>query len=333
MQRTEATQVERGLGQSPADGNVVAAGEAAIVVSGLIKRYGATTAVVDLSFTVRPGEIFALLGPNGAGKTTTIEILEGYRRRDGGEVRVLGEDPQRSRTLRRRVGIMLQGNAIYPHITVREALALFCSYYPHPADPAGLLRLVGLEEKADARFKTLSGGQKQRLSLGLALAGNPELVFLDEPTAAMDPQARLVTWGVINELRARGVTLVLTTHYLEEAQRLADRVAIVDRGQLVALGTPAELMAQAQTSIVRFASSAEVSPAELATLPGARSARQERPGLYLVEGDDPDELLIEVALWARARRVRVTNLRAEQATLEDVFLKLTGERFVEGEGL
>ena len=332
MHHVDAAPIAGRVSPSAQPGPLPDPAQAAIAVRGLTKRYGATTAVADLSFTVRPGEIFALLGPNGAGKTTTIEILEGYRRGDGGEVRVLGEDPQRSRTLRQRVGIMLQGNAIYPQITVREALALFCSYYPRPADPAWLLRLVGLEEKAEARFKTLSGGQKQRLSLGLALAGNPELVFLDEPTAAMDPQARLVTWGVINELRARGVTLVLTTHYLEEAQRLADRVAIVDRGQLVALGTPAELMAQARTSIVRFASSAEVPPAELATLPGAHSARQERPGLYLVEGDDPDELLIEVALWARARRVRVTNLRAEQATLEDVFLKLTGERFVEGEG-
>ena len=307
--------------------------QAAIAVRGLIKHYGATAAVADLSFTVHLGEIFALLGPNGAGKTTTIEILEGYRSRDGGEVHVLGEDPQRSRTLKQRVGIMLQGNAIYPHITVREALELFCNYYPRPADPSWLLRLVGLQEKADARFKTLSGGQKQRLSLGLALAGNPELVFLDEPTASMDPQARLVTWGVINELRARGVTLVLTTHYLEEAQRLADRVAIVDRGRLVALGTPAELMAQAETSIVRFTAAANVPLAELAALPGARGARLERPGLYLIEGDDPDELLIEIALWSRAARVRVTNLRAEQASLEDVFLKLTGERFVEGEGL
>jgi len=164
-----------------------------------------------VSFEVRRGEVFALLGPNGAGKTSTIEILEGYRRCDGGRVEVLGHDPARPGDLKQRVGLMLQQNAIYPAITVREALRLFCAYYPRGADPAELLRLVGLEEKADARFKTLSGGQKQRLSLGLALAGNPELIFLDEPTASMDPQARLATWEIINGLRADGATVVLTT--------------------------------------------------------------------------------------------------------------------------
>ena len=308
-----------------------AATERAIVVEGLTKRYGSAVAVDGLSFAVERGEVFALLGPNGAGKTTTIEILEGYRTADSGTVRVLGQDPRQRGGLRQRVGVMLQQSAIYPNIQVLEALRMFCAYYARPADPQTLLRLIGLEEKAGARFKTLSGGQKQRLSLGLALAGNPDLVFLDEPTASMDPQARLVTWELINGMRARGVTLVLTTHYLEEAQRLADRVAIVDRGRLVALDTPARLMAQAGTTMVRFAATPSLSTASLAALPGATAAREERPGIYAVEGDDPDELLIEVAIWSRAQGARIRELRVEHATLEDVFLTLTGERFREGE--
>jgi ABC-2 type transport system ATP-binding protein len=309
-----------------------AAGDTAISVQGLQKRYGPVTAIQDLSFTVARGEIFALLGPNGAGKTTTIEILEGYRSRDAGTVRVLGEDPQSSRALKQHIGIMLQQSAIYPNLQVFEALQLFCSYYRHPADPHELLGLIGLEEKARVRFKHLSGGQKQRLSLGLALAGTPDLVFLDEPTASMDAQARLVTWDVINTLRARGVAMVLTTHYLEEAQRLADRVAIIDHGRLIALGTPAQLMAQAGTGTVRFRARAALDLAQLQALPGAVQAQEELGGSYSISGDDPHELLIEVALWSRATGNPVTHLRVDQASLEDVFLTLTGERFVEGEG-
>jgi ABC-2 type transport system ATP-binding protein len=225
-----------------------------VVVDRLVKRYGAREAVRDLSFSVTPGEVFALLGPNGAGKTATVEILEGFRVRDGGQVRVLGDDPAASRSLRQRVGMMPQHSALYPHITVWEALTLFCSYYSQPASPTTLLETIGLADHAGARFKTLSGGEKQRLSLGLAMAGNPELMFLDEPTAAMDPQARQITWNLISSLRARGVTLLLTTHYLEEAQRLADRVAIIDHGVLVALGTPADLTRRA-SGLVRFITS------------------------------------------------------------------------------
>jgi len=296
--------------------------EPAIVVEDLVKRYGTREAVRDLSFSVQPGEVFALLGPNGAGKTSTVEILEGFRKRDGGQVRVLGEDPGASRSFRQRVGMMPQQSALYPHITVLEALTLFCAYYVRPASPLALLNTIGLTDHAGARFRTLSGGEKQRLSLGLAMAGNPELMFLDEPTAAMDPQARQVTWNLISSLRAQGVTLLLTTHYLEEAQRLADRVAIIDHGRLVALGSPADLTRRAG-GLVRFVTSPPVAAARFLDLPGATAAEEERPGVYRLESPDPDELLIEVALWSRATGTRVRDLRVERATLEEVFLQLT----------
>jgi len=299
--------------------------EMAIQVTGLVKHYGHTRAVDDLSFGVQRGEVFALLGPNGAGKTTTIEILEGFRARDGGDVAVLGQDPQAPVDLKQRVGLMLQQGVIYPNIQVLEALRLFCSYYARPADPAQLLHLIGLEAQAKARFRTLSGGQKQRLSLGLALAGNPELIFLDEPTAAMDPQARLVTWDLMKDLRQKGVTLLLSTHYLEEAQRLADRVAIIDHGRLVALGTPEELLAQSGKGVVRFIATSGLPAAALRALPGVRTAQEERPGAYVLTGADLDEIVIDVAIWSRAQRLRVTGLRVERATLEEVFLQLTGD--------
>ncbi len=199
----------------------------AIAVRRLVKSYSGRRAVDDLSFDVIAGECFALLGPNGAGKTTTIEILEGYRAPDAGTVRVLGLDPQRQGPqLKRRIGLMLQESGIYPAIQVGEALRLFASYYPNPADPLALLRLVGLEDAARTRYRQLSGGQKQRLSLALALVGRPELVFLDEPTTGMDPQARLATWEIVRSLKQTGVTVVLTTHFMDEAERLADRVAL-----------------------------------------------------------------------------------------------------------
>ena len=298
-------------------------GEIAICVEGLVKQYGAVRAVDTLTFSVARGEVFALLGRNGAGKTTTIEILEGYRAPDAGTVAVLGADPTHSHELKQRLGIMPQQSALYPLITVREALRLFCAYYRHPADPTALLQLIGLEEKAEARFKSLSGGQKQRLSLGLAMAGNPELIFLDEPTAAMDPQGRAATWDLIAGLRRAGITLVLTTHYLEEAQRLADHVAIIDHGKLVALGTPAELMARAGTGTLRFTGPEGLEAAELALLPGAGTVREERPGLYAMTGNDLDELLVEIALWSRERGIQLKDLRVERATLEEVFLALT----------
>ncbi|MDB5058505.1 MAG: transporter related protein [Chloroflexi bacterium] len=305
-------------------GAMTAAQGPAVCIAEVSKTYGGRTVVDNLSLNVERGEVFALLGPNGAGKTTTIEMLEGYRSPDSGTVEVLGENPRTSRILRQRVGMMPQQSALYPQITVAEALRLFCSYYAEPADPAALSVLVGLADRADARFKVLSGGEKQRLSLALALAGHPTLVFLDEPTASMDPQARLITWDLITSLRSSGVTVVLTTHYLEEAQRLADRVAIIDHGKLVALGTPADLTGRAG-GVVRFLAPPGLTADGLQSLPGCSAVLEERPGVFALRSDDPDELLIEVALWARATGVRVRDLHVDRATLEEVFLQLTSE--------
>ncbi len=296
----------------------------AVEVESLVKRYGGVTVVDGLSFSISRGEVFALLGPNGAGKTTTVEILEGYRVQDGGTVEVLGQNPRNSRTLKQRIGIMPQQSALYPNIQVMEALRLFCRYYGDCTRPEALLHRVNLEGKERARFKTLSGGEKQRLSLALVLAGEPELVFLDEPTAGMDPQARQTTWEVIKDLRATGVTVLLTTHYLEDAQRLADRVAIIEHGRLLTMATPSELIGRTG-GVVRFTAASGLAVDEIVALPGIQNAREERPGSYAVESTDPDEALIDVAIWARATQVRVRDLRVERATLEEVFLQLTGE--------
>ncbi len=214
----------------------------AIEVTALPKRYGDYEAVRGIDINVRRGEVFGLLGPNGAGKTTTVEILEGYRSRSGGEVSVLGYDPaERALELRRRIGIVLQSGGIYSHITPREALAHWASFYPHPRDVDEVLALAGLQEKADVRSRKLSGGQLRRLDFALALIGDPELIFLDEPTTGFDPEARRAAWETIRSLRALGKTILLTTHYLEEAQALADRVAIVKDGRMLAIGPPREL--------------------------------------------------------------------------------------------
>src|SRR3954447_5094743 len=214
----------------------------AITVERLVRRYGDRNVVDGLSFEVRRGEVFALLGPNGAGKTTTVEILEGYRQPSDGQVRVLGLDPvQDAQRLKPRIGVMLQDGGVANAVRPLEALELFASFFANPADPRALLKLVGLEDAARTRYRALSGGQKQRLSLAMALVGRPELVFLDEPTAGMDPQARRATWEIVRSLKRDGVTVLLTTHFMEEAEQLADRVAIVDGGKLGALDAPAAL--------------------------------------------------------------------------------------------
>src|SRR5579859_6236704 len=214
----------------------------AIEVSGLRKAYGNLEALRGVDFTIEAGEVFGLLGPNGAGKTTTVEILEGYRKRDGGEVRVLGHDPERTGSdFRERIGVVLQSSDLWPNLTVRETHAVFAGYYAKPRDVDEVIALVGLTEKAKARVKTLSGGQKRRLDLGVALVGDPELVFLDEPTTGFDPAARRAAWEMIEGLKALGKTVFLTTHYMDEAQYLADRVAILRAGTIVALGRPDEL--------------------------------------------------------------------------------------------
>ncbi len=279
----------------------------AISVAGLRKAYGAHEAVAGVDFAVARGEVFGLLGPNGAGKTTTVEILEGHRERSAGEVRVLGFDPgERSRELRSRIGIVLQSTGMYRHLTVREAVAYFATFYPRPRDVDATIALAGLAEKAGARTRTLSGGQVRRLDFALALIGDPELVFLDEPTTGFDPVARRAAWETIRSLRDLGKTVLLTTHYLDEAQALADRVAIIKDGRIVAEGPPAELGVDAATRYrIRWRA--------------ADGALEERVTA------DPTELLAELTADALARGERLEELSVTRPSLEEVYLELTAE--------
>jgi len=278
---------------------------AAIKVRDLRKDYGPLEAVRGVSFEVDRGEVFGLLGPNGAGKTTTVEILEGYRRRSGGDVRVLGHDPaQRDRDMQQRVGIVLQSCGFYPRVTVREAVEHFSKAYERPRDAGETIDLVGLGEKADARTKDLSGGQRRRLDLALALVGDPELIFLDEPTTGFDPAARRTAWGVVRTLKELGKTVFLTTHYLEEAQALADRVAIVKEGRIVAEGPPDQLGPGSSRYRVSYISD------------GGRVEHQT---------DDPTELLHRLTRDAIARGERLDGLEVTRPTLEEVYLELTSE--------
>ncbi|HEX2111310.1 MAG TPA: ABC transporter ATP-binding protein [Gaiellaceae bacterium] len=276
---------------------------AAIEVSGLQKAYGRREVLHGLDMTVPAGEVFALLGPNGVGKTTTVEILEGYRKRDAGDVRVLGEDPARAgAAFRARVGIVLQSSAVYPLLTVRELVELFAGYYPAALNPLDVIQLVGLEDKRDARVRTLSGGQLRRLDLALALVGNPELVFLDEPTTGFDPAARRQAWETIRSLRGLGKTILLTTHYIEEAQALADRVAILRDGRIVATGSPRELLAGQGAVEIRFRRNGEV---------------------ITVETDEPTRVLHELTADALAAGVELEELEVHRRSLEDVYLDVT----------
>ena len=278
-------------------------GALAIEVSDLRKSYGPVEAVRGLSFSVEEGEVYGLLGPNGAGKTTTVEILEGYRERTAGDVQVLGEDPQRrSRELQQRTGIVLQSGGFYPALTVREAVAHMAKAYPRPRDPDETISLVGLGEKADARSKHLSGGQRRRLDLALALVGDPELVFLDEPTTGFDPAARRNAWGVVSALRDLGKTVLLTTHYLDEAQALADRVAIVKDGQILVQGPPSELAPSSSGYTVSYIS-------------GGRRVEHQT--------DDPTDLLHRLTGDALQRGERLEGLEVARPSLEDVYLELT----------
>jgi len=288
--------------------------------------------VDDVSFSVAPGEIFAVLGPNGAGKTTTIEILEGYRTADAGAVHVLGLDPRReAAALKPRLGVMLQQDGVYPALRAREVLDLFASFYADPESPAALIALVGLEGAADTRCRQLSGGQKRRLALALALIGKPRLLFLDEPTTGMDPQARRATWDLLLGLKARGTTLLLTTHFMDEAERLADRIAILDGGHLIALDTPAGLTRGQSTNAteVRLSTEGEVDLKALTRLGAARAAHAEAPGVYVVETGDAPALLVELAALLRDAQIPLRELRVGRSSLEDVFLRLTGKEMRE----
>ncbi|MFC5184652.1 ABC transporter ATP-binding protein [Actinomadura harenae] len=296
----------------------------AVLLDGLVKRYGAKTAVDGASFGAARGEITALLGPNGAGKTTTIEICEGFRRADSGTVRVLGLDPVAdARALKPRVGVMPQSGGVPGTAKAGEFLRLVAAFHTEPLDPGALLERLGLTEHARTPYRRLSGGQQQRLSLAVALVGRPELVFLDEPTTGLDPQARHATWDLVAGLRDAGVSVVLTTHYMEEAERLADHVVIVDHGRVVAQGSPAELTGAERQ--LRFRARPGLGLDELlAALPVGSAAKESPAGHYLVEGDVRPELLATVTAWCASHGVLAEDLRIERRTLEDVFLELTG---------
>ncbi len=297
-----------------------------ISVENLVKRYGGFTAVDGISFAVGKGEIFGLLGPNGAGKTTTLEILEGLRDRDGGAVSVLGLDPRaESRRLRDRIGVSLQATALPGKLKVREALAIFGRLYSRRADPDALLDKLQLREKAEGFFADLSGGQKQRLALALALVNEPEIVFLDEPTTGLDPQVRREIHGLIESLRAGGRTVIVTTHYIEEAERLCDRVAIIDRGRIVALDTPRELQKRhVREGLIEIHLAAPLPDGLVPEIAGATVARIGEGNGFRITSDRPAQALVEAVQWLTARGATIADLNLKRATLEDAFIELTG---------
>jgi ABC-2 type transport system ATP-binding protein len=304
-------------------------GAVAIRVENLAKSYDGRVVVRDLSFAVQEGEIFALLGPNGAGKTTTIEILEGYRGADGGTAQALGLDPlANGRELKPQIGVVLQQDGIYPALRAVEVLELFAGFFADPIAPDDLLNQLGLQGAAGVRCRQLSGGQKRRLALALALVGRPRLLFLDEPTTGMDPQARRAAWDIIREQRNRGATVLLTTHFMDEAEQLADRVAIMDGGQLIALDTPAALMAAesgSATTEVRFSATSGLDVTALGGLGAVVSAREEAPGRYAMETEDARALLPDLTAWLRDQQADLVELRVGRSSLEEVFLRLTGK--------
>jgi ABC-2 type transport system ATP-binding protein len=277
----------------------------AVSVQGLRKNYGDLQAVRGIDFTIRPGEVFGLLGPNGAGKTTTVEILEGYRDRDGGSVEVLGVDPQRAGSeWRERIGVMLQSSSLYPNLTVIESLLVFAGYYAKPRNPEEVVELVGLTEKRDVRVRKLSGGQQRRLDLGIALVGDPDLIFLDEPTTGFDPGARRTAWDTVRGLRELGKTILLTTHYLDEAEQLADRVAVLRDGLIVREGTPSDLTGGAVETEIRY----------------------RRDGEEIVERTtEATRRLHELTAEAIGRGEELEGLEVRRPTLEDIYLELTAE--------
>ena len=294
---------------------------------GVTKRFGSTPAVSELDLEVNRAEVLALLGPNGAGKTTTVEMCEGFVRPDAGTVEVLGFDPIADNArVRERIGVMLQGGGGYPAARAAEMLNLVAAYAAKPLDPAWLLDTLGLTDSAKTTYRRLSGGQQQRLALACAIVGRPELVFLDEPTAGMDAHARLVVWELIDGLRRDGVTVVLTTHQLQEAEELADRIVIIDRGSTVASGTPAELMRSGAENQLRFSAPRKLDLRLLLTaLPEGYRATEASAGEYLVEGTIDPQVLATVTAWCARQNILATDLRVEQRSLEDVFLDLTGK--------
>ena len=303
----------------------------AVALQGVAKAFGATQAVAGLDLDVQPAQLLALLGPNGAGKTTTVEMCEGFSTPDAGTVRVLGLDPVTdSARLRPRIGVMLQGGGAYPGARAGEMLRLIAAYSARPLDPDWLLKTLGLTEVVRTSYRRLSGGQQQRLSLACALVNRPELVFLDEPTAGLDAQARLLVWDLIDGLRRDGVTVVLTTHLMDEAEQLADNVLIIDHGRAVAQGSPAELTTRGAEQQLRFSAPSRLDVGLLrAALPEGYRTAEPQPGRYLVEGQISPQVLATVTSWCARMDVLATDLRVAQRSLEDVFLELTGRELRE----
>jgi ABC-2 type transport system ATP-binding protein len=292
----------------------------AIEVRGLRKSYGGFEAVRGIDFSVASGECFGLIGPNGAGKTTTVEILEGHRKRTAGDVSVLGFDPGRpALELKRRIGIVLQSPSVEPYLTVAETIDLFRGYYPAPRPLDEIVDVVGLDEQRNQRVRSLSGGQQRRLDVAIGLAGDPELLFLDEPTTGFDPGARRNAWGMIRNLKSLGKTILLTTHYMDEAQNLADRVAIIVGGEIVAEGPPSTLIGrEAAATIIRFRPPAVRLPSEFA------KQATEADGFVEIRTQQPTKTLHKLTAWAIRRRIELDELVVARPTLEDVYLQLTG---------
>lgn len=302
-------------------------GEAAVKVTNLVMRYGDKVAVDGLSMSVEVGSITAVLGPNGAGKTTTLETCEGYRRAQAGQVKVLGLDPVRHhRELAPRVGVMLQAGGAWSGARAEEMLRYVAALHANPQPVDDVVERLGLGQCGRTPYRRLSGGQQQRLGLAMAIIGRPELVFLDEPTSGLDPQARRAAWELIGELSAAGVTVVLTTHYMEEVERLASDVYVVDSGRVVAAGSPAELMAAGAGGLITFRAPSGLNTADLlAALPRDCAVREETPGCYAVQGRVSPQMLSTITSWCAQREVMPGQLSIERHTLEDVFLTLTGK--------
>ncbi|MFB6897200.1 ABC transporter ATP-binding protein [Streptomyces hydrogenans] len=301
--------------------------DTAVRVRGLVKRYGTKTAVDGLDLEVRTGTVTAVLGPNGAGKTTTIETCEGYRKPDAGAVRVLGLDPRAdAAALRPRVGVMLQSGGVYSGARADEMLRHMAKLHAHPLDVDALIERLGLGSCGRTTYRRLSGGQQQRLALAMAVVGRPELVFLDEPTAGLDPQARRATWDLVRELRADGVTVVLTTHFMQEAEELADDVAIIDGGRVAAQGSPERLCRGGAENTLRFTGRAGLDLGSLLkALPDGTQAAEPLPGTYRITGTVDPQLLATVTTWCAQHGVMPDRISVERHTLEDVFLELTGK--------
>ena len=301
--------------------------KAVIKVDNLRKAYGSVKAVNDISFSVAQGEVFGMLGPNGAGKTTTMEIVEGIRPYDSGSVSVLGMDIKRNkRKIKSEIGVQLQTTSMYPKLTVQEMLQLFGSFFPRHLSVDNLIKVTGLEESRKKRFENLSGGQKQRLSIALALVNNPKILFLDEPTSGLDPQSRHNIWNLVQRVREKGQTVFITTHYMEEAEQLCDRAAIIDHGKIIATDKPQSLISQHfREQAIEFNVNRSIEKDELLKLAGVTNMLMENSTTTVYSSSVPSTIAALIDL-AKQRNVDLTNLHVRQATMEDVFLKLTGRR-------